>query len=65
MVRTADDDMVVDSDAKPFACVRNVPGDGDVLFAGRWIAAGVIVDENDRCRTEVDRPADDFADIDG
>lgn len=40
----ADDDMVVDADAQPFAGFDDLAGDLDILLAGRRIARRVVVD---------------------
>jgi hypothetical protein len=37
--------MIVDGNAHPFAGVDDLARDGDVLFAGRGISAGVVVDK--------------------
>ena len=39
----ADDDMVVDADAQPFAGLDDLAGDLDILLAGRRIARRMIV----------------------
>ena len=44
MALRADDDMVVKRDAEPFACFRNVPGDGAVLPGRCRVAARMVVD---------------------
>lgn len=65
MAARADDYMVVNLDPKPPPRLDDVPGDRDVLFAGRRIAARMIMDEDQARRAEIERPADHLARIDG
>ena len=60
MAAGAHHDMVVDGDAEPLARLRDRSGDVDVGAAGGGVAARVIVDEDDRRGSEVDRAADDL-----
>ena len=45
----ANDDMVMDRDAKRKSRVAYIPGNRDILPARGAVAAGVVVDEDDRC----------------
>jgi len=63
MAAGAHHDMVVHGDAEPLARLRDRPRDVDIRAAGGGVAARVVVDEDDRRGTEVDRAPDDFADV--
>lgn len=65
IILAANDDVIVQRNAESFAGIGDVAGDGDVLFTGRGIAAGMIVDQDDRRRSEIERAAYHFTDIDG
>lgn len=64
MAGSADDDVVVYGDSQPLARLRDRAGDLDVRATGGGVAAGMVVDEDDRGRAEIDRAADHLADID-
>ena len=64
MAAGADDDMIVQLDAQPLADLGDVAGDGDVLFARAWIAARVVVHQDQAGGAEIERPADHFARVD-
>ena len=59
MAVAADDDMVVYRNAEHATGGANVLGDRDILSAGGAVAAGMIVDQNDRGRPERERTLDD------
>lgn len=60
-----DDQVVMDSDVQSFARVGDRPGDLDIRAAGGGIARRVVMDEDDRRRSEVDGAPDHLAHIDG
>lgn len=61
----ADDDMVVDADAQPFAGLDDLAGDLDILLAGRRIARRMIVHQDQGCRSQFHGPLDNLARIYG
>src|SRR3546814_6444861 len=56
--------MIVDAYAQPSARFDDVAGSVDILLAGRRVAAGMIVDQNERGRTQVDGSANHLPHID-
>lgn len=64
MALSTDDDMVVHHDAEQAACLGDPACDLDVGPAGLGIPAGVVVHEDHRGRTHVERLTDDLARVD-
>jgi hypothetical protein len=60
----ADDDMIVHADPQFSAGIGNVSGEGDIRPAGLRVARRMIVDEDDGCAPQINRTANDFADMD-
>ena len=63
MPARADDDMVVDRYFKVPPRLHDFAGELDVLTAGGGVAARVVVNDENRGRGQLERAADDFADI--
>lgn len=59
-----DDDVVMDIDPQPFARLDNLAGDLDVLLAGLRVAAGMVVDKDQRRRAQVERALDHLTGVD-
>ena len=53
--------MVLDMDVEQFPGGDEVRGDGDVLRAWLWVAAGMVVGEDDRDGLDDDRLAEDLS----
>ena len=64
MAVLADDDMVMNRDTEGPRRVANIPCDCDILAAGRAVSARMVMDQYDRCRSQSQRPFDDFAGVD-
>src|SRR5688572_10642432 len=60
----ADDDMVVDGHAHVTPSLDQILRQANVLLAGRGVAAGMIVDDDDGGSAERDGAGDHFADMD-
>lgn len=60
----SDDDMIMESDADTFERIGDVPRNGDILPAGRWITARMIVGDDDCGRAEIEGTSHHFAHID-
>ena len=60
----ADDDVIVDDDAEVVPGFGDPLGDRDIRAARLGAAAGVVVDEDQRSRADVQPLADDLARID-
>src|SRR3546814_9844416 len=56
--------MIVDAYAQPSARFDDVAGGVDILLDGRRVAAGMIVHQNERGRTQVDGSANHLTHID-
>ena len=65
MAVTADDDMIMDGNAKGLGGGNDIPGDGDVGLAGGGIAAGVVVDNDYGAGAQFQGAFDDLAGVDG
>jgi hypothetical protein len=61
----ADDDMVMHGYSELFPRIGNVARHRDILAAGRTVAAGMVVDKDDRRRAKVHRATDDFPRLNG
>jgi hypothetical protein len=57
--------MIVNGDFHVTTGVDQVAGQADIGLAGRGIAAGMVVDDDERGRPKLDGAGDDFADMDG
>lgn len=60
----ADDDVIVKRDAERLAGIGEFACQGDILAARARVARRMVVNQQQRRGVEVDRPADDLADID-
>ena len=61
----ANDNMVMDADAQPLAGLDNLAGDLDILLAGGRVARWVVVDQDQRRRSQFHGPLDNLARIYG
>ena len=59
-----DDDVVDDGDSDDLSGLFQSLGDTDVLIAGCWIAAGMVVNDKDAVGGIADGGAEDFAGMD-
>ena len=62
---TADDDVVVNDDVKWLCGADDVVGHVDIGAAGAWVAAWVVVHEDERRCAVLKRPFHDFARVGG
>jgi hypothetical protein len=64
MPLAANDDMIVDHNAKQASGFGDAVGDLDVCAAGFWTSARVVLHQNQRAGPNVECLPDDFARVD-
>jgi hypothetical protein len=61
VARFADDDVIEKGNVEELASVTKLPGYGDVLWTRRWIAAGVVMGDDDADGSVLNRFTEDFS----